>query len=741
MECGERQSWHEAAQDLRTKLSRYAAKPRFNSEFEKAFVFFFGEGPDEMQDVLEPQAFGRFMEWFVHDYRLSHGHRLIELFGMEYATSLSCRKRHLLEAWQESRMTLLQIEAIDRGTIKVRDLLLGGEYVILPPAPVNVQGIPAVGRLLVGRLLRVGELWEMPYGVTVLPSSYRERLLQILRGEYRRYKKNRGGDWNEFLQEQGFVFNDLIESIGDDIRSGGEIRYRWRAFFDVTDKSIGVENMRDAVGNELACRWLKDLEGVSKERTWPDMPGSLRVDKDRLTITCFSAEEIDAAKRIVASRLGHAVRHRLDVIERCEDSGIEPGSWLRPALVGRHGETWPERRFEAAAAWNGIGGDDGSTDSEERELLASVPMIPAALSKPEYPTERQAQVADLFCSVLKMTGASEAHIDSAMWLWSDFCRVRSPRIRKVAVWAAAVHVVLGRIEGWRFRASTLAELYGVTSASVNRNAAMITDELDVKQFDDRYCVEHPVDGLLTRLRAVTERDMSADAEELIVEGFSVLRAEVAERLLALRNVVVTSSQELEQLSDRAHEYFLRQVGCSAEDPFWYGCFVDWFHFDWKIPVRGGRTVLEEVLASGDLSPFDAQQLQGWRNCHPMYYVVDAASFVSSEDSELTDELVLRVLGTQEDVTVFWPLAFGALRRGDLLLARVVPLDDMRTVVAPVLHFHASIAPRVKKRLDEERALLEHWNGRRMSWRDISARYAERLYAIAYRATRGFPDEL
>jgi hypothetical protein len=248
VKCGKQQSWHEAAQDLRTKLSRYAAKPRFNDEFEEAFVFFFGEGPDEMQDELEPAAFGRFMEWFVHDYRLSHGHRLIELFGMEFATELPCRKRHLLEAWQKSRMTLFEIETMARGVAEARDLVLGGEYSILLPAPANVQGIPVTGRLLVGRLLRVGELWEMPYGVAVFPSSYRERFLQILRGEYRRYKRSRGGDWGEFLQEQGFVFNDLIENLDDEMATGGrQTRFRVRAFFagvrhfwEQYPKSLGV---------------------------------------------------------------------------------------------------------------------------------------------------------------------------------------------------------------------------------------------------------------------------------------------------------------------------------------------------------------------------------------------------------------------------------------------------------------------------------------------------------------------
>jgi hypothetical protein len=100
-----------------------------------------------------------------------------------------------------------------------------------------------------------------------------------------------------------------------------------------------------------------------------------------------------------------------------------------------------------------------------------------------------------------------------------------------------------------------------------------------------------------------------------------------------------------------------------------------------------------------------------------------------------------MLGAEGRMTVVWPLPVDSLRRGDVLLARLVPLNGVMTSVGHALHFSATLAPAVKRRLDEERALLEQWNGCKMRWEDISARYAERLYAIAYRAARGFPDEL
>lgn len=742
--CGKQQSWHEAAQDLRTKLSRYAAKPRFNDEFEEAFVFFFGEGPDEMQDELEPAAFGRFMEWFVHDYRLSHGHRLIELFDMEFATELPCRKRHLLEAWQKSRMTLLQIETMTREAVEARDLVLGGEYSILLPAPANVQGTPATGRLLVGRVLRVGEVWEMPYGVTVLPSSYRERLLQILRGEYRRYKRTRGGDWGEFLQEQGFVFNDLIENLYDEmVTSDWQTGCRVRAFFDVIDMNAHVNNMCDAVGGALPCRQLKELEGVSEAVTWPDMPGNLRLCNGRIELTCSSLGEMDVAKQVVASRLGNALRHRLDVIEALDASGLTPAPLLRPELGGQPARRPPSQR--TSLAWRETAAADetlvDAANSRQSKLPTVDPPIPAATSKPICYSEGQRQVANRFCTMLMQTGASDAHLDSAQWLWSDFCRLEQPRIRKASAWAAALHATLGRVEGWRVGVSALAKLYGANPTSVSRNAALIAASLGVQKFDDRYCVEHPVDGLLRRLGAVAEQNTPLQAEELLGAGASAEPTDLTRRLVALRNVVTTYAQGMEQLSRRAHEQFLQQVGCAPEDVFWHDCFVDWFHFDWAIPVRGGRTVLQQLLTEENLARADAEALAGWRDCHPAYYVVEAVPSFPSASSKALMEISLRMLGGDGRLTVVWPLPVDSLRKGDVLLARLVPLGGVMTSVGHALHFGAALVPAIRQRLDEERALLEHWNGRRMTWEDISVRYAERLYAIAYRAARGFPDEL
>lgn len=763
MKTNKHESWHETAEDLRAKLSRYAAKPRFNEEFEDAFAFFFGEGPDEIQDELEPAAFSRFMEWFIHDYRLSNGHRLIELFAMEFSIELTSRMRVLLESWQKSYLTLLQLLQLGRETAQVRDLLLGGEYSVCLPPPASTQGTPEAGRLLIGRLTRVGDRWEIPGGATVLPERLRERLLQLIRGEFRRFHRNRGGGWQEFLHEQGFMFNDLIDNLGDEIDLDDTPVYM-RAIYDISDMQACVRAMRGAVEPTKVVQRRGEVSLAPQVAQWPGMRGELRLADGRLEVVCGSQDEFAATKQAINARLGLAVRHRIDVFERRAESQSK-----RPLLrsvnaathidlpvqsIGHEDVEVHQALVETAATSEISGAQDGANIGKSGQVAEAadvqlpdahlVTACPAAVQQPELYTDEQREVARLFSKVLMQTGVSQEHLDSAMWIWADFCKAEQPRVRQTAGWAAAVHITLGRVEGWRLRNTALAQLYGVKPATVSRHAALIAATLDVNQFDDRYCVEHPVDGLLKRLGEVGELDDPRQAEEILGAGVNAVPADQTEllaRLVQVRGALAAYAQRLEHLGRRAHEHFFSQVGCPPDDTFWQDCFQDWFHFDWAVPVRGGLTVLEEALESGELPPDYIDALFRWKECHPAYYIVDSVQSAGAKSGVASLMRLtlhpMRGTGKQE---VIWPLSAASLKKGDGILVRLVELDGVTTCIGHAMHFNALMAEAIQLRLDEEQALLEHWNGRHMKWEEISARYAERLYAIAYRAARGFPDE-
>ena len=74
-------------------------------------------------------------------------------------------------------------------------------------------------------------------------------------------------------------------------------------------------------------------------------------------------------------------------------------------------------------------------------------------------------------------------------------------------------------------------------------------------------------------------------------------------------------------SGRGPTPFTSPTPARAKAAVWEEAFLDWYHFDWRVPVMGGRTLVETVLLSGSLSPQEKEMLEGWVGCHPSFYVV------------------------------------------------------------------------------------------------------------------------
>ena len=129
------------------------------------------------------------MEWFVHDYPMSDGRRLIELFDLEHRAELSIHGRRLLRQWLRAHLTLFEVLDGGRNGWRLADLLTGRllEGARIPGEP------PARWSLIVGRPLRVGRGYELSGARAPLPPAIKETLLDHLRGEFRRYRRRHEG--------------------------------------------------------------------------------------------------------------------------------------------------------------------------------------------------------------------------------------------------------------------------------------------------------------------------------------------------------------------------------------------------------------------------------------------------------------------------------------------------------------------------------------------------------------------
>lgn len=762
-----RGSWHAAAEEIREKLGRFAGRPRFNKEFEEAFEFFFGDRVETLQETLDEGDFDRFMEWFVHDYRLSNGHRLIEVFDLEHGADLSRSARRMLRHWHASHLTLLELQGMQGEVYRFVDLLQGGEVEISagPSGPFEEELVP--WSIVIARPLRVGRGWDLSQAATVLPAVVKEPLVQMVRGEYRRYRRaNANPTVESFLREKGYIFNDLLAEL-DGLQidfAEPEKRYRLvrcRALFQVHDvkrvtaRLLAYPDIR--AGRRERLVWYKSPVEEGKER--PRVLAELDVAIGRLQVHCWSRERLETVKELIEERLGGLAVHLLDAYDEAPPIADGQGAlgaqgggeewadafdeyverWLEdplwiggPApkdLLGRplgrlrivehlkrqeHNECFLRRRRMGCIAWElrrrlGLDGESGL-------------VVPLGERPDVWNSAAEREVAEAAERIFSELGLSPEHVDAALWMWWDFCSRSYPAPRKSESWVAALYCALGVVENWRITQREAAERLGVSQASLSRALRRLNDALDLEPFDDRYCVEHPAEGTLDR----GARERSGSGEPAADPQFTLATS------VRLRGEIQRFAAKHDGLRDRARSFFSSHVACTRDDPVWREGFLDWFHFDWPVPVLGGRTIAEEAIAQGEMDESERRTLEAWCECHPSFYVVESVEGCGGEGG-LEGRFILRDLEDGTQTVVDWLRPQRPVGPKDLLFARLVPVGEMTIGLGPAVPLPPRLKEWVKRALEEERALVNRWNGRYLPWEEFRARYAERLYAIACRA--------
>ena len=209
-----RAQWVAADAALREALSRFASQARFEEEFLRAFLIYWSAEDEEDLPIdlehVDPDSeeFLLTFEWFVYDYRESEsGKRIIDLFAEAEGPRLPALQRQLLEAWRQQCIDLYEVHRIEDGRrYHVLRVMTGQEYAVddEPSA-----GSLAPGDLLAVRLLPVGERWYPSTLFRSFSPADLPRLTATLRLSYEDFQQEHpGASWEEFLRENGFLFND-----------------------------------------------------------------------------------------------------------------------------------------------------------------------------------------------------------------------------------------------------------------------------------------------------------------------------------------------------------------------------------------------------------------------------------------------------------------------------------------------------------------------------------------------------
>lgn len=166
----DKRAWQRAAAYLRRDLPAFAREERFALDFARALPFYWNSfyTVETATEMSQPEAI-RFFDWFVHDYHLENGERLVDIYREENWELLSSHQQQVLAAWQEADAawgyTLVdydgpQIHLADFVTGETFDAFEGGG-----------RGLVQKGEIILTRLVPVNDRLEFATSAAYLPAA------------------------------------------------------------------------------------------------------------------------------------------------------------------------------------------------------------------------------------------------------------------------------------------------------------------------------------------------------------------------------------------------------------------------------------------------------------------------------------------------------------------------------------------------------------------------------------------
>lgn len=782
-------AWRRLARQLQTKLEVFITRERFHTDFEQAFSLFSEAAPDGIPHEYDAAMNRRFMDWLIHDFRMGNGHRLIELFDMEHGSELNEASRRLLRRWKHSHRTALQIvDTPSSHGFQARDLATGK---LLYVAAAEHDQPFVRWSVVIGRPLSVNQRGcKLPQVLAVLPANTARPLVQRLRNQVRVLRRHQPEiSWHECLRRSSHVFEEVIQrtdraAIGPGYRTReGDSVLPSRAIYlckEPVDKVALCLAEADRVRQIAPGRFYLQSEGDEDRRLLAEIRfGSSRTP--RVDVLSLSLERLQLSKAWIDERLGSAIEHQFDALTH-PASALLPPPRKAPAQGARENEAMARRRRQwqgetrafyrrwANLAQQTLQGNTARKTPNSpvgryrvAELLQSLEHIEALKQRaglphsslqsvrdafnmsdqtyPWYPALRDglpawhrpadAKVAEKVREVLIDSGRDEAFAESALWLWHDFNLLDPPTIRKISPWAAAVLLAVAYIEEWPDRGD-LVQQCGASPATARQYAGRIRRALQIETQDPRYGVEVVAATLF-------DGEASGDAAGVMIhtqgDPSGAAYYEAVEQMFSLRRRVEVQARTMSTITSRAWDLFLGHVPAAEHDALWSECFLDWFIFDWPIPVEGGHQAIqlcaESARRNGEAC---AERLAAWSGCHPVFGRVEAGP---KEDAANPHCRVVRLVGLVDDTQrfeVLWPTSDRRLSPGDVLLVRPAPVAGHWLCIGRSIHFGAASASVLRQRLQEEKRQVERWHGHSLSWDEFRSKYAERLYGVAYRLT-------
>lgn len=166
----EKRALAEGVRYVRRDLLKFARDEQFAEDFAKALPLFWNElyTLETAEEMSQNEAL-RFFDWFVYDYELASGERLIDVYVAQERENLSTPQRNVLDSWQVApAFSAYELTAYDGQTLTLREFITDETFEVYEASG---RGNVEVGELIIARLVPVGEQLEFSTSAAYLPAD------------------------------------------------------------------------------------------------------------------------------------------------------------------------------------------------------------------------------------------------------------------------------------------------------------------------------------------------------------------------------------------------------------------------------------------------------------------------------------------------------------------------------------------------------------------------------------------
>jgi len=201
----ERRRLADAAAWLRRDLLKYAREERFAEDFAVALpVYWNGLYTIENAELMSQNEAFRFFDWFIFDFLLEDGTRVLEVYCQEHADDLAEQQKIVLDSWLEAKASgAYEFTGHEGQVLHLKDILTGEEFDLFEAGG---RGPLEPGDLLLGRPVPVQDHLEFSTVAAYIPQDEIVDLPQKLEAAREKFaQEHPGAGDDDFLRRKGHL--------------------------------------------------------------------------------------------------------------------------------------------------------------------------------------------------------------------------------------------------------------------------------------------------------------------------------------------------------------------------------------------------------------------------------------------------------------------------------------------------------------------------------------------------------